>query len=180
MEVWKEFEHNEITHSIAHHLMAVNDLLHKHGYSRVTDVAKYLNITKGSASITLKHLKERGYIEEDLNKFVQLTQMGKHTVRAVIAKRKIIIKFLSEVLSVNPEQAEIDACKIEHLISQESGEQLLHFVQFISSGDKKTTAFMKDLKAYQPIAAGDVENCNLCIDECIYTEICEVCDPEQN
>ena len=40
MEVWKEFEHNEITHSIAHHLMAVNDLLNKHGYSRVTDVAK--------------------------------------------------------------------------------------------------------------------------------------------
>ena len=49
MEVWKEFEQNEITHSIAHHLMAVDDLLVKQGYSRVTDVARYLNITKGSA-----------------------------------------------------------------------------------------------------------------------------------
>ena len=176
MEVWKEFEQNEITHSIAHHLMAVDDLLRGQGYSRVTDVAKYLNITKGSASITLKQLKERGYLEVDENKFVHLTDMGEHTVRSVIAKREIIIKFLTEVLKVNPEQAEIDACKIEHLISKESGEQLLHFVQFTLSDDEKASTFLNALGKFQPVA-GDVENCNLCIDECKYIEICEVCTP---
>ena len=172
MEVWKEFEQNEITHSIAHHLMAVDALLTKQGYSRVTDVARYLNITKGSASITLKHLKERGYVEEDANKFVHLTDKGNYTVRVVVAKRHIIIKFLNEVLSVEPAQAEIDACKIEHLVSSQSGLQLLNFVQFIMSGDKNAENFLNAFRKYQH-APGDAEHCNLCEDECQYLEICE-------
>ena len=172
MEVWKEFEQNEITHSIAHHLMAVDALLSRHGYCRVTDVARYLNITKGSASITLKHLKVRGYIEEDHNKFIHPTEKGKHTVRVVVAKRQIIIKFLSEVLRVEPEQAEIDACKIEHLVSSRTGKQLLYFVQFIMSGDGSTRDFLNAFRAYQH-TPGDAENCNLCEDECQFLEICE-------
>ena len=45
-DIWKEFEHNQTTHSVAHHLMAIYDLLNEHGYARVTDVAKKLNITQ--------------------------------------------------------------------------------------------------------------------------------------
>ena len=56
VETWKEFDHNEISHSAAHHLMAVDDLIRKFGYARVSDVARMLNITRGSVSITLKSL----------------------------------------------------------------------------------------------------------------------------
>lgn len=178
MEVWKEFEQNEITHSIAHHLMAVDALINSQGYSRVTDVARYLNITKGSTSITLKHLKERGFIEEDSNRFIHLTEKGIRTVRGVIAKRHIIIKFLCDVLRVDPEQAEIDACKIEHLVSTKSGEQLLHFVQFILSGEKRANVFLKTFWDYQH-APGDAESCNLCDDVCLFVEICETAQPGQ-
>ena len=61
MDVWKQFEENGITHSAAHHLLAVMDLRKDRGYARVTDVAKYLNITTGSASTNLKNLKQKGH-----------------------------------------------------------------------------------------------------------------------
>jgi len=172
MEVWKEFEHNEISHSIAHHLMAVDDLIAKQGYARVTDIARYLHITKGSASITLKNLKERGYVKEDANRFVQLTEAGAHTAHAVIAKRRAIITFLSEVIQVDKKQAEIDACKIEHLVSMKSGEKLLHFLQFVFSEDPTAKAFMTAFKDFQESS----ESCNLCEDECLFGEICDVED----
>ena len=60
-DVWKSYDANELTHSAAHHLMAVHELRTRHGYARVSDVAKYLKITKGSVSSAMKHLKERGY-----------------------------------------------------------------------------------------------------------------------
>lgn len=41
MEVWKEFGENEITHSAAHHILAIQELIAKRGYARVTDVAKF-------------------------------------------------------------------------------------------------------------------------------------------
>ena len=39
MDVWKQFEENNITHSAAHHLLAIRELRTTRGYARVTDVA---------------------------------------------------------------------------------------------------------------------------------------------
>ncbi len=38
-DVWKQFEENNITHSAAHHLLAIMELKAARGYARVTDVA---------------------------------------------------------------------------------------------------------------------------------------------
>ena len=61
--VWKEFEQNPITHSAAHHLMAIGDLTQRLGYARVSDVAKQLKITRGSVSISLRGLKKDGLFD---------------------------------------------------------------------------------------------------------------------
>ena len=79
-QVWKNFEENELTHSAAHHLMAVHELRQEHGYARVSDIAKHLRITKGSVSTAMKHLRERGYVQEDHNKFLELTARGLRVV----------------------------------------------------------------------------------------------------
>src|SRR5690606_41503581 len=51
-QVWKEFEDHQITHSMAHYLMAIQDLLKSQGYARVTDVARELEITPRSEEHT--------------------------------------------------------------------------------------------------------------------------------
>ncbi len=127
-DVWKQFEENNITHSAAHHLLAVMELRRKRGYARVTDVAKELNITTGSASTNLKSLKSKGLIIEDDNRFLTLSTEGETLAQAVIARKKIFERFLVEVIEVSPEQAEIDACKTEHLISGETARKLEKFI----------------------------------------------------
>ena len=67
-EIWKEFETNEISHSVAHHLTAIGELTAVHGYARVSDGARHLKITRGSASLTLKSLKRKDFVREDENK----------------------------------------------------------------------------------------------------------------
>jgi len=129
MDVWKQFEENGITHSGAHHLLAVLELRDSRGYARVTDVAKFLNITTGSASTNLKSLKNKGLINEDDNRFLNLSPEGETLARAVIARKKLFLRFLTDVLKVNPEQAEIDACKTEHLISAETTRKLEKFLK---------------------------------------------------
>jgi DtxR family Mn-dependent transcriptional regulator len=128
MEIWKQFEENKLTHSAAHHLEAVLELREKRGYARVTDVAKHLNITTGSASTNLKSLKAKGLLKEDDNRFLSLSPEGEALAREVIARKKIFERFLLDVLKVSPEQAEIDACKTEHLISGETARKLDKFI----------------------------------------------------
>jgi DtxR family Mn-dependent transcriptional regulator len=134
MDIWKKFEENNITHSAAHHLLAILDLKEKRGYARVTDVARELNITTGSASINLKSLKAKSLIIEDENKFLTLSESGEAVARAVLMRKKILYNFLANVLKVKPEQAEIDSCKTEHLISAETAKKLQEFVKKYEEG----------------------------------------------
>jgi len=83
MDVWREFEHNEITHSGAHYLMTVQQLIEDQGYARVSDVAREMHITPGSASIMIKSLREKGYLEEDRNRFLKLSDEGNRLAQSV-------------------------------------------------------------------------------------------------
>ncbi len=129
MDVWKQFEENDITHSAAHHLLAVMALREQKGYARVTDVAKHLNITTGSASTNLKSLKTKGLVSEDENRFLSLSVEGEALAKAVISRKKLFYRFLVEVLHVSTDQAEIDSCKTEHLISPETTRKLDRFMK---------------------------------------------------
>lgn len=129
MDVWKQFEENDITHSAAHHLLAIMELKKSRGYARVTDVAKSLNITTGSASSNLKSLKSKGLIVEDDNRFLSLSVRGEQLAEFVMMRKEVIREFLVDVLKVSAEQAEIDACKTEHLLSIESATKMKNFIK---------------------------------------------------
>ncbi|MEE2753458.1 MAG: metal-dependent transcriptional regulator [Candidatus Latescibacterota bacterium] len=165
-EIWKEFEHNEISHSVAHHLTAINELTVKNGYARVSDVAKHLSITRGSASLTLKALKQRGLVGEDGNKFLKLSDEGQRIVDIIEGKRRIFRKFLEEVLKVGYRQAEVDACKVEHLLSVETGGNLLHFLRFLLANIDQSKEFLDAFWSKDDVC-DDPKSCPVCIDNCL-------------
>ncbi|RMG69095.1 MAG: metal-dependent transcriptional regulator [Calditrichaeota bacterium] len=145
-EVWKKFEQHEPSHSTAHHLMAIHTLIEKNGYARGVDVAKHLNITRGSVSLTLAKLKEKNYVEEDANKFYRLTARGEQIVRSIIQKRLVLRAFFRDLLQLPEAVAESDACKMEHLLSDEAGREMQLFLEFCLSEDPTAGAFRQ---AYQ-------------------------------
>ena len=130
METWKQFEANELTHSAAHHLLAIHELGAEYGgWARVSDIARQLAITRGSVSINLRTLKKRGFVVTDEHRMVKLSGKGIEIVKAVQSKKAAFKTFLTEVLGVSERQAEVDSCKIEHLISRETTERLARFLE---------------------------------------------------
>ena len=127
-DVWKEYEANMLTHSAAHYLMTVRRLLEERGYARVTDIARELNITRGSCSISLKPLKRRGLIVEDSNRFLHLSPEGRRQAELVEKNDELLETLFRDILGVSAEQAEIDACKIDHLLSLETSRRLAAFL----------------------------------------------------
>lgn len=128
-DVWKKFEENPITHSAAHHLLSVMKLKKSKGYARVSDVARDLNITTGSASTNLKNLKQRGLVTEDDHKHLSLSEEGEKLAEAVKERKRLSYSLLTEVLGVSSDQADIDSCKIEHLLSGETARKLQIFLK---------------------------------------------------
>lgn len=161
MQVWKEFDDQQITHSMAHYLMAIQDLLKEQGYARVTDVARQLEITPGSASVSIKALKAKGYVSEDRNRFLGLTELGEKVAHDVhLANRSFIVLF-KDILGVDGAQAEIDSCKIEHLVSDETRTKLLMFVQYFLSRKEEAESFLTGLRQHQFNCPGP-QQCQLC------------------
>jgi len=99
------------------------------GWARVSDIARELGITRGSVSINLRALKKRGYIVTDEHRMVKLSPKGSEIVQEIKIKKTLFKSFLTEVLGVSEHQAEIDSCKIEHLVSHETSEQLARFIE---------------------------------------------------
>ncbi len=102
-------------------------LQEKHGYIRSVDIAKHLGVTKPSVSYAVKRLKENGYIYMDSNGPITLAPAGYKIAKRIYERHKAIAAFL-EKLGVGREQAEEDACKIEHVISHDTYVAICNFV----------------------------------------------------
>ena len=72
-----------------------------------------------------------------------------------------MIVLLSEVLGVPMHIAASDSCKVEHLISDETGEALLKFVQFLRSDRKVVLQFLKEYQKYYLQCDPEI-GCGLC------------------
>ncbi len=87
---------------------------------RSIDVANELGYSKASISRGMSILRKNGFIEIDENGYITFTQLGKIHAESVAEKHKTLTDFINKVLGVNAEIAENDACKIEHVISEET------------------------------------------------------------
>lgn len=166
-DIWKKFDETEPSHSSIHHLMAIYHLHKKNGYARGIDVAHFLNITRGSVSITLTKLKDKEYICEDENKFYLLTSQGQEIVNSVLSKRHILQRFFTEVLQVPEDIAELDACKIEHLLSNRTGERLICFMGYYLSDETTARNFREDFQKFN-YECQSIPDCQVCESKCFF------------
>ena len=147
MDTWKEFE-KMLSHSAVHHLVTIAELLEERGYARVSDVSRRLEITRGSASITLKRLKERGLVTEDGRKFLGLSELGQKITHSVQMKKQVMLQLFTQFLGVDHKLAEQDTCKIEHLISAETTQQAAKLLRFLDSGKPEVKRFLQALERF--------------------------------
>ena len=86
---------------------------------RSIDVAKHLGFSKPSVSVAMKRLRENGYVTMDDNNYLTLTETGKEIAIKVFERHNVLAGFLRSV-GVSADTAAKDACRIEHVISEES------------------------------------------------------------
>ena len=173
VETWKEFDQNVISHSAAHHLMAIDDLVQRLGYARVSDIARQLNITRGSVSISLGPLKKAGLVIQDENRHLRLSDKGQSLVDAIKTKRSVVQRLLADLLGVDSEQAEIDACKLEHLVSNVTARRLISFLRFIDSEPQLVRNFLGAWREFDPTCGGQPSDCATCQDSCLNRNVSE-------
>lgn len=108
-----------IHESAEDYLEAMLMLQEEYGYIRSVDIAQKLGVTKPSVSYAVKNLKESGYISMENGGHIKLLEPGYKIAKNILNRHETIKKFLMD-LGVSEDNAEKDACKMEHDLSQES------------------------------------------------------------
>lgn len=133
--IWRQYSRNFLSHSRAHYLMAIEALREELGYARTTDVAELLEVSRGAASMALTQLKKRGWVTEDPNRFLLLTEEGKQISELVSANFRALSAFFFSILGMRKERALLDACKIEHLVSADACRRLSALAQLVQEDE---------------------------------------------
>lgn len=105
------------------YLEAILVLKKKKGMVRSADVARHLKVSKPSVCHAVATLKKGGFLLMDVDHFLHLTDLGREVAEATYEKHRFFTDRLIEA-GVDPETAERDACRIEHVISEETFERL--------------------------------------------------------
>ena len=95
---------------------------------RAIDIADHLGYSKPSVSRAVGLLKKGQFISVDDNGFITLTPQGKNLALKIYERHTLISGFLIQ-LGVDKETALDDACKIEHVISDETFEALKNYAK---------------------------------------------------
>ena len=105
------------------YLEAILVLHKKIGMVRSVDVARHMGVSKPSVCVAVNTLKDGGFLTMDEDHFLHLTDVGREVAEKIYERHCFFTERLI-ALGVNPETAETDACRIEHVISAESFEHL--------------------------------------------------------
>lgn len=105
------------------YLEAILILQNKQGMVRFVDIARHMNVSKPSVCHAVGILREGGFLTMDEEHYLHLTDIGRE-VAETIYKRHCFFTEQLIAAGVDPKIAEADAYRIEHVISNESFEQL--------------------------------------------------------
>lgn len=105
------------------YLETIYILSKENSHVRSIDVVEYMNFSKPSVSRAIGLLKKGGYVSVDADGYLSLTDSGLEVAEKMYERHKIISAYLMS-LGVSEKVASADACKIEHVISDESFEAI--------------------------------------------------------
>ena len=124
---------DDISPALQDYLELILTLSKERGSARVTDIAGSLSNAKPSVTQALNHLKSHGFVEKEPYSPVKLTSKGLRYAARIRYRHTVLHEFLVTVLKVDEETAEADACRMEHVLSEQTMEHLIAFANRWSS-----------------------------------------------
>ena len=125
----KQTKNIKLTSIMEDYLEAIYELSQETGFARVKDIAQRLHVRMPTVTSMLKTLSEKGVIKYEKYGSVVLTQMGEEVGKSTRARHDVLLSFLHDILKVDFDIANEEACIMEHALSSSTLTKLTQFVK---------------------------------------------------
>ncbi|MFW5798526.1 MAG: metal-dependent transcriptional regulator [Planctomycetota bacterium] len=113
------------------YLETIFDLVERHGGARPRDIARRLEVHKSTVTAAVKALDEKGLVDYRPYEAVKLTDRGRAVASRISRRHETLQRFLQDVLGLDAERAEDDACRMEHGLDPRVTRRLVWLVDYI-------------------------------------------------
>ena len=125
---------------------------------RVKDIAKRLGVKMPTVTNMLKTLSERGLIEYEKYEYLELTQKGSDVGEEIDRRHHVLRTFLTDILGIDLEKADEEACKMEHAVGTATMDRFVAFMEFIQSCPRTGENWLERFEEFR-VHGKDREKC---------------------
>ena len=133
--------------SLEDYLEAILLAVRKSRVARVRDIAKRLNVGMSAVTAALKALAKQELINYEPYQFITLTDRGREVANEISSRHRVLREFFTDVLGLDDETAEANACRMEHAADEALLDRLGLFAEFVNhcprAGDDWVKAFQR-------------------------------------
>ena len=143
------FTQKPLTPAMEDYLEAIFNLGKEKRVVRVKDIAGRLGVKMPTVTNMLKTLSERDYIDYEKYEYIELTDEGADIGREIHRRHRVLRGFLTDILNINPETADEEACRMEHAISASTLDRFVDFMEFVQSCPRAGANWLELFEEYR-------------------------------
>ena len=147
----------ELTARGEDYLKTIYKLLKERKVVRVKDLSVIMQVRAPTVVGVLSTLKSKGYVQQEPYGYLTLTEGGNIVAERLVEKEVSIRDFLREVLGLEEEEAESNACAMEHYISPVCLERLLAFIRFVDLCESGRPRWLEQFRIF--VETGESRPC---------------------
>jgi DtxR family Mn-dependent transcriptional regulator len=154
----------DLSASLEDYLEAIFHIVKDKGAARPKDIAMRLKVNNSSVTGALKSLAAKKLVHYAPYDIVTLTEEGDVLARDVVRRHEALKDFFVKVLSVDPDVAELGACKMEHEVPRPILERFIQFAEYVELCPRGGTRFIEGF-GYHCESGCTLEECDRCLSD---------------
>lgn len=151
--------------SLEDYLQVIFHLEESHRVVRAKEIADQMSVQRASVTGAFKALAGRGLINYSPYSHITLTPDGRRIAQDIVRRHNTLSEFFIATLQLDPQQAEANACRIEHAIDAVAVDRLVHFLEFLRLCPRTSLEWLEGFALYCRRGAQD-SSCRECLRLC--------------
>ncbi len=164
-KIFAEESTEGLSASLEDYLEVIYHLEQSNRVARAKDIADQMSVQRASVTGALKALAGRGLINYSPYSFITLTTSGRDIARDVIRRHRALKEFFMNTLQLSPDDAEANACRIEHAIDPAAAERLVRFLEFMRVCPRTATDWLDAFGRFCKLGVR-TSDCQACLKLC--------------
>ncbi len=131
----------KLSSSLEDYLETIYNFIEENKSIRAIDISHALNVSRASVTEALKKLASKNLINYGRYDVISMTEEGKKQAVSVISKHRALHHFFESILGLSSEEASENACRIEHVISENALDRIVAFTEYQTRRSEEIETF---------------------------------------